>query len=317
MFKDRETKEKIKRGLIIASVALGAMWFLIMLYGFISVRPREIAKAKELEQHYEFNSDNLPTSHSNILEDDRRDDPARNSSYNFAPEDNDPKIAIIITNLGLNQNSTELALTLPKEISLGFLPYTTSLKPLYEQAKDLQHELFIYLPFETKDYPADFPGHMPILKDLSNEENIKRVNAMLNVFEGYQGVYGSYKEVFTEDHIKSSLIIDELNQRDLALLLGRIGSEAQFKGEANIRTISADIILDIEPNVSSIKQNLDKLVEIAKKNKSAVAYAEGYPVTIYTLKAWLPMLKSKNIKLVPVSYLLKNDRRKEEDATDK
>lgn len=312
---NRLTRQKIKKGLVITSSALAAIWLLIILYGLISVRPRELAKAKDIGQHYEFNSDNLPTAPSHILEDDRRDDPARDATYNYIPEDDSPKIAILLTNLGLNQNSTELAVSLPPEISLGFLPYTSSLKPLYSHAKEMQHELFIYLPFETKDYPSDFPGHMPILKDLSDEENIKRLNALLNVFEGYQGVYGSHKEVFTKDSLKFLPLIDELNQRDLTLFLGRVGSEEKFKGEKNISTVSADIVLDLEPNVSSIKNNLDKLIEIAEQKKTAIAYAEGYPVTIYTIKAWLPMLKSKNIKLVPVSYILKDQKRREENAS--
>lgn len=314
MIENREIREKIRKALLYSSGILGAIWLCLIFYGFFSVMPRELAKAKDLEQHYEFDSQNLPSKPAHMIVDDGRDDPSKDSTYNFDYSDSEPKIAILITNLGLNQNSTELALSLPSEVSLGFLPYTSNLKNLFTQAKDLHHELFVYLPFETQNYPSDFPGHMPILKDLSDEENVKRVNALLNVFEGYQGVYGSHKEVFTKDSLKSLPIIDELNQRDLTLFLGRVGAEEKFKGEKNTKTLSADIILDLEPNVTSIKENLDKLVDIAQKNKSAIAYAEGYPVTLYTLKAWLPMLKQKNIKLVPVSYILKDQTRRGRNA---
>lgn len=308
MFLGRISRQKVKKGLIATTIALATILLLLVLYGFISVRPRHLSMAIELGQHYEFSSDNLPEDENQIVEEDNDNDLSKIIAQ---PQINDkPKIAILVTNLGLNKNATELAISLPKEVSLGFLPYTSSLKYLYEKALKDQHEMFVYLPFETRKYPMDFPGHMPILKNAANEENINRLNALLNNFEGYQGVYASFKESFTEDAIKSAPIINELNQRNLSLFLGREDASQNFHGEKNIKTFSADIILDIEPNVSDIKENLDKLVEIAKANKTAIAYAESYPVTIYTLKAWIPMLKERNIELVPVSHIMRQKHAK-------
>lgn len=316
MLRNRAVKARIRKGLIFTCSILGLAWIALIIYGLCYIKPKELGKAKERGQHYEFASSSLPSMPSNLMLGNNIPNLDSDNNDIYVPDDI-PKIAILLTNLGLNQNSTELAISLPKEISLGFLPYTNSLRPLFTKAQELEHELFIYLPFETQNYPIDFPGHMPILKALSNEENIKRLNALLNMFEGYIGVYGSYKEVFTEDSIKSTPIFDELNQRNLTLFLGHDFGKEQFKGEKNVQALSADIILDLEPNVGAIKENLDKLIEIAEAKKTAVAYADSYPVTIYTLKAWLPMLKSKNIKLVPVSHILKDQRYRERNEESK
>ncbi len=311
MLNDRIVRQKIKKALFIVSIVLSSILAALLLYGVVFVMPKNIANAVKLGQYYEFDSDHLPSGNHAVvkhggvgvtdevsLEEDKPD-----ASVAVA-KNNKPKIAILLTNLGLNKISTELALSLPKEIALGFLPYTTTLKPLMQKAHELEHEIYIYLPFETKRYPMESPGHMPILLSLGNEENTARLSSLLKPFEGYKGVYGSYKEIFTADTSKLASVIDELRKRNLKLFVGRVNSDPILEGENGMSVVSANIVLDTEPNVASIKNNLDKLIELAQSNKYAVAYAQGYPVTIYTLKAWLPTLEEKGIELVSVSYMM-------------
>jgi polysaccharide deacetylase 2 family uncharacterized protein YibQ len=129
---------------------------------------------------------------------------------------------------------------------------------------------------------------------------------LLHSFEGCIGVYGSYKEIFTADLTKATPIINELRKRNLKLLIGRMDTSKDYYGENGDDIISSDIILDKEPNIAAIKENLDKLVEIAKTKKHAIAYAQGYPVTIYTLKAWIPTLEAQGIEIVPILQKVDN-----------
>lgn len=300
MFNNRVNRERLKKGLIYSTIILTAIFFVLLLYILLVLSPKHIEKAKDLGQYHQYHSANLPKGDGEIGYLSEEVPYKENLNQDKKSK---PQIAILLTNLGLNQNSTELALTLPKEVSLGFLPYTKKLKPLFKRARDQGAEVFIYLPFETEKYPMDFPGHLPILKSLTSDENIYRMNSHINEFVGIVGVYTSYKEAFISDFEKSSPILNELNQKNLSLFLGRKDEERKFFGERNVRSYEADIILDMEPNVASIKANLDKLIELAKKNNHAIAYAESYPVTIYTLKAWLQNLDQHGVELVPVSSI--------------
>lgn len=302
---DRTFRQRLKKTLIYASIALGFVFFVLLMYIALVVGPRNLKDAKEHGQYHEYHSSKLPSGSGEIgyLNLDNTYAKDLEDKANIVQK---PRIAILVTNLGLNQNSTELALSLPGEVSLGFLPYTKKLKPLFKKAKELEHEVFIYIPFETEKYPMDFPGHLPILKNLTIDENIYRLNTHISEFPGISGVYASYKEAFISDFEKSMPIISELNQKRLSLFFGKAGADQGFTGERNIKTFAADIILDAEPNIASIKGNLDKLVEIAKAKNYAIAYAENYPVTIYTLKAWIQNLDQLGIELVPVSHITKN-----------
>ncbi len=314
MFDTREKRQKLKNILIVSSIALSALFLVLFLYGIIAVRPHNITKASERGQYYEFNSAALPTE-SNMLQqelsrdrnvfvgekvDDERIIGDIEEKVQSKPQSHvKPHIAILVTNLGLNPLSTELALSLPKEVSLGFLPYTTSLKPFLTKAHENGHEIFMYLPFETKQYPDDSPGQMPLLLSLSDEENIQRMHNLLHSFEGYIGVYGTSHDVFTSSN-KVGAILSEIAGKKLKLFTSN-GFMAH--GEMSDLVISSTVIIDSEPNIPAIKKQLDLLVELAKSGKPAVGYAGSYPVTIYTLKAWLPTLEAMGIEVVPVTYI--------------
>lgn len=314
MFYDREKRKKLRTILMISTAALGALFVMLLIYGFIAIRPYNIEKASKLGQYYEFNSSSLPSNANTIqknisnnhhaLPEGRKDteivgnipslDQAKPISYKKG------RIAILVGNLGLNPLSTDLAVALPKEVSLGFLPYITSLRSSYVKALQEGHETFIYLPFETKRYPDDSPGQMPLLTSLDDEENIRRMYMLLDAFEGYAGVYGAPHEIFTNNSRKVGAILNELFSKKLKLLTsnGLISS-----GEIENSIISCNVLIDQEPNIAAIKKRLDSLVAIALSGKTAIGYAGSYPVTIYTIQAWLPTLKELDIEIVPITQV--------------
>jgi polysaccharide deacetylase 2 family uncharacterized protein YibQ len=216
-----------------------------------------------------------------------------------------PKISVIVTTLGLNRRSTELALTLPKECALGFLPYTKSLKPLLHRAQGNGHEIYLYLPLQTsKSY--DNPGRYALMSNLAQEENSLRLNVILNSHARYDGVYSSYKEVFTDNERASDMVLDHLDDKNLIFLLGkglRHPVPGHIKSHNNI--LPTNIIIDEEPDNESISSQLEELIRVAEEDGIALGYAQGFTLTIEMLRDWAPKLKKKGIKLVPVSHLLK------------
>lgn len=216
-----------------------------------------------------------------------------------------PKISIIVTNLGLNRRSTELALTLPKECALGFLPYTKSLKPLLNKAQGNGHEIYLYLPLQTSA-SNDNTGRYALMSNLAQEENVLRLNAILNSQARYDGVYSSYKEVFTDNANAAEMLFDHIGDKNLIFVLGKgdkLSSEKYVKSRNN--TLPINIILDEEIDAESISAQLNKLIEISEEEGIALGYAQGFTLTIEIIRKWAPSLKHKGIELVPVSELLK------------
>lgn len=216
-----------------------------------------------------------------------------------------PKISIVVTNLGLNRRSTELALTLPTQCGLGFLPYMQSLKPLLNKAQNKGHEVYLYLPLQTSK-ALDNPRKYALMNNLALEENEVRLNVILNSQARYDGVYSSYKEVFADDMNASSMIFDQLDDKNLIFILGKglaKGVPGHISSHNNV--IPTNIIIDEEPDKDSIRSQLEELIRVAESNGIALGYAQGFTLTIEMIRDWIPTLNKKGVQLVPVSELLK------------
>lgn len=216
---------------------------------------------------------------------------------------NKPKIALIITNLGLNRRSTELAITLPKQCALGFLPYTKTLKPLLNKAQSKGHEVYLYLPLQTSN-SFESQGKHVLSTKLPPEEIALRLQIILNSHMKYDGVYSNYKEVFT-DNIKASMsIFDQIADKNLIFIMGKGRTdkvEKHFKMHNNI--IASNIVLDEEVDKKSIKGKLEDLAKLAEKNGVALGYSQGFVLSVEMIRDWIPSLQKRGILIVPVSSL--------------
>lgn len=216
-----------------------------------------------------------------------------------------PKLSIIVTNLGLNRRSTELAMTLPTECALGFLPYTKSLKPLLHRAQSNGHEIYLYLPLQTSK-SHDNPGRYALMGNLAQEENSLRLNVILNSHARYDGVYSSYKEVFTDNARASEMVFDYLDDKNLIFVLGKgLKTPAPDHMKTHDNILPTNIIIDEEPDKDSIESQFEELIRVAEDDGVALGYAQGFTLTIEMIRKWAPTLKRRGIKLVPVSDLLK------------
>ena len=76
----------------------------------------------------------------------------------LADRPNAPRIAIVVTGLGISALGTNDALTkLPAPVTFGFAPYGADLDRLAARARDGGHELLLQVPMEPFDYPDNDP----------------------------------------------------------------------------------------------------------------------------------------------------------------
>ena len=238
-------------------------------------------------------------------EEKKADTPANNTNQAPNLENKKLKIALVVTNLGINKTITEEALKLPNTITLGFSAYTTAFKDLYTKAVKDGFEVYLYLPFQPKDFPISDPGPYPILVESSLDQNISNIRNIISSFPGIKGVYGNYRESLTENKEAFEPILSFLKQNNLLLFLGRniANDKTNFLAESG-NVLSANAIIDIVPEEDAIRNSLSKLVESAYDKGYAIGYINTYPVTITALNNWLKNIDKNHIEIVPVSQLL-------------
>jgi polysaccharide deacetylase 2 family uncharacterized protein YibQ len=221
-----------------------------------------------------------------------------------------PVIVVIIKGLGLSSSTTEDALDLPKEVTLGLSPYSPSIVDWAEKAKKKGHEFIINIPMETNDYSVNDPGPYALITKQDKEENITRLKMLLSLTKDYQAVYSEKEEIFTHAINSVKPILESLKDQGKYFIYG--GGYADFsliqvaEGMAYPIVVN-DILLDDEISSDGINKKLSELEGTAKTRGYAVLMAHPYPITIRMLQRWLPETEKRGFRVAPISVLLGKD----------
>ncbi len=104
-----------------------------------------------------------------------------------------PRIAILITGLGLNQRLSQEAIRkMPAKVSLAFSAYGRRLPQLTSQAKRFGHEYMLQVPMEPLDFRQTDTGSKTLLANQSAEKNRPLLHWSLGRLTGYFGI-ANYK----------------------------------------------------------------------------------------------------------------------------
>ena len=216
-----------------------------------------------------------------------------------------PRIAIVITNLGVSATSTQSAIQeLPGAVTLAFAPYARRLDEWIDASRAAGHEVVITLPMEPLDYPRSDPGPYGLLTTLDAEQNLRRLEWVLSRFTGYVGVTNFLGSRFTTDAQALRPILVELKRRGLMFVDGRdnpLSVAPHLATEVGLPRAVNDIFLDQQASRIAIDGQLEEVEKTARKNGAAVAFGQPFPITIARLKRWIRGLSERGFVLAPVS----------------
>jgi hypothetical protein len=233
--------------------------------------------------------------------------PWRQFARPFPNDDQRPRVAIVITGLGMNKTATEAAIKqLPPEIALSFSPYSHQVDSWVKAARDAGHEVLLDVPMEPVSYPLDDPGPKALLNDLSAAENRARLNAILDSATGYVGVVNVMGSRLLPSMTHMQPVIEELSRRGLFFLDARASSTsvgARLATSLEVPRAINDRFLDANPSPSGIDGRLEQLERLALSTGSAVAIAQPLPMTIERVRMWAAGLAAKGIALAPITAL--------------
>ena len=223
----------------------------------------------------------------------------------FNRKDQRPRVALVVTQLGLSPQLTRQAITgLPAPVTLGFAPYAQSLDDWINQARENGHEVLLGLPMEPHDYPRNDPGPNGLMLTNSQEENTKRLNWVLSRATGYIGVFDFMGSRFANEKLALLPIVRQLKDRGLMILDTSVSPSSVLgiaAREVGLPYAVVNISADSEPNRGAIDRKLRQVTELAIKKKSVVVVVRPFKITMLRLEHWLNQLDPNQIVLAPLS----------------
>ena len=225
----------------------------------------------------------------------------------FDAQDDRPRIAIIITGMGLSRASTDAAIKrLPGPVTLAFDPYAEDLDGWVARARQAGHEVLVSLPMESDEFPLRDPGPYALLTSLDAAENMRRLEFVLGRLPGYVGVISVMGSRFRASEAHLRPVLEALKGRGLMFVDGGAAKgnlAPKIATEIGLPRAMNNLQLDTVPSRAAIDQRLAELEGIVRKQAVAVAIAAPYPATLERLAAWAATLEAKNLTLAPISAL--------------
>ena len=215
-----------------------------------------------------------------------------------------PRIAVVITGLGLSRAATSSAIRLPGGVTLGFSSHAPDLQKWIDLARAAGHEVILELPMEPMNYPEVDPGPNPLLTSLSRAENLERLQWHLDRATGYVGVTPNMGARFVASPDDLRPVLVALKTRGVMFLDAHATSQsaaAQLAPTIGLSRAISNRVLDAHASRTEIDKQLAAIARIARRAGAAVAVGHAFPVTLERLDEWLPTLAENGLALVPIS----------------
>jgi polysaccharide deacetylase 2 family uncharacterized protein YibQ len=223
----------------------------------------------------------------------------------FDARDTRPRVALIITGIGLDQGLSQAALDrLPGAVTFGFDPYADGLRNILASARSLGHEALLGMPMEPSDYPRQDPGPLTLLTSLDEAQNIARLNRLMGAASGYVGMVAILGARFEGENASLVPVLQTLKQRGLMIADNRAPEQsriAPLAAQMKLPWAASDRVIDAESDPAAIDQALAALETSAKRSGSALGIAALSPALLDHLAPWLAALDGKGIALAPAS----------------
>lgn len=223
----------------------------------------------------------------------------------IAVDDARPRIAIIITDMGLSKRQTSAAIEkLPPAVTFAFSPYSVGLNEWRNLSRSTGHEILMLVPMEPVNYPQSDAGKFSLLTNQDALDNIAQLHVIMGKMVGYVGMMNHMGSKFMTTQPNLRPILNEMNVRGLMFVdakttqFSKAGIIAQGIGLP--RAIN-DIVIDEFTSETEILMRLKDLENSARARDTAVGIARNYPMTIKLLQKWIDGLANQGFQLVPIT----------------
>ncbi len=225
----------------------------------------------------------------------------------FKPSRELPKIAIVIDDLGYDRHIAQEFIDFQAPLTLSFLPQAPHAKEMALLAREKGKETLLHLPMEPLDYPRTNPGPGALLLSMSANEIMQIIDNDFNHFPFVPGANNHMGSRFTENREKMVVVLESLKKRGLFFLDSLTTAQSVVPALAEdlgVKYIQRNIFLDNEVAEGPIRQQLEKLIQMAQARGFAVGCGHPYPLLLQVIRDQLPSLKSK-VEIVSLSALIK------------
>jgi polysaccharide deacetylase 2 family uncharacterized protein YibQ len=223
-----------------------------------------------------------------------------------SPIINNPKIAIILDDVGYNMSYIRPFLELKVPITFSILPHIHYSRRLAKRINDEGHQIMLHQPMEPHNSLLN-PGPGTLYLNQNIEELHETVEKNIMSFPFAVGVNNHMGSLFTESRQKVLETLKVFKAKEFFFIdsVTSRNSHAFVTAEnLNMKTASRNIFIDNQNNKTSICRQLAKLKKHALKFGSAIGIAHPRPETACAMAEFFYSGEASNLSVEYISGIL-------------
>ena len=218
-----------------------------------------------------------------------------------------PRIAIIIDDLGYALSLGRRVTELPGPVACAVLPATPRGKALAMAANAAGKEVLLHLPLEalSEKTPSE-PGRISL--DMSRSEFARVFAEDMQSVPFAIGVNSHRGSLLTRHPGHMRWLMEEINARGNLFFVDSYTTHQSvalmLADESGVPAVRRDVFLDPDESPETVAREFERLKKMARQNGVAVAIGHPYIATIELLERELPKLAGDGIELISISELI-------------
>lgn len=218
-----------------------------------------------------------------------------------------PRIAIIIDDLGYRMAAGQRAIQLPGPVSFAVLPGAPGTRALALEAHANGKEVLLHLPLqarpgESAQEPFEINLHMS--RNEFRETFAKAFNAVPHAI----GVNNHRGSLLTMHPGHMQWLMEEIQARETLFFVDSFTTHKsvalQFANELGVNARRRDVFLDPDPEPATVAREFERMKRLASRRGSVIVIGHPYTATLELLERELPKLAGEGFELVTISELL-------------
>lgn len=234
-----------------------------------------------------------------------------------APDTRELVASIIIDDVGNNYHDGRAVVELPANLTIAILPGTSYAASLARLAARKDKEVMLHLPMQSVEHHQHSPGTLDL--HMTRKEFARQLHHNLSSVPYVRGVNNHMGSLLTRHPGHMSWLMHELSRHGGLYF---VDSKTTAKSiadrialEYQIPSMSRDFFLDPDDDPQTLKTQFNRFIDKILKSGHALAIAHPYPATIAFLRDNLHRLEKHGIRLIPVSELIDNRYKVQQEET--
>jgi len=218
------------------------------------------------------------------------------------------RLAILLDDGGQKLDLVSTAAALPAEIGFAILPFLPKSAETAVALHEAGHEIWLHLPMEPENYPANDPGPGALLMAMNSDDLRTAIHSAINNVPHAVGVNNHMGSKATADLKTMTWIMQELKVRGMAFIDSRttVHTVAEEAARAQgVPTNRRHVFLDNERSAAAIRVQLDEAVYRSRMEGEIIAIGHLDKVTVEVLSQELPGLAKRGADLVNPTDLVR------------